>query len=600
MTTRHYPYIIADNVLSPLGSTTAANFEAVRAGRSSLARYAGRSKRPRVGASAGMDAFVASRFSDDQRQALMVDGLTRFESLVYHSVSEALTHCTIDVASRRTLLVISTTKANVEHLSSPDYERLQPAESAKRIASRLGVTTPPLVVCNACISGVAALVTAQRLLMAGLYDTIIVTGCDIISHFIVSGFQSLKALSPEPCRPFDIDRIGMNLGEAAATIILTNGEGLMVNGEGLMVNGYWLLVSDQWSMVNGQWSMVSGAIRNDAYHTSSPSPKGDGCASAIRYVIDGTDPRSLSAVNAHGTATLFNDQMESVALAATGLSQTPTNSLKGYFGHTLGASGILETIITMHSVASGELPATRGFSESGVSGKMTLSASPMAVSGHSFVKVISGFGGCNAALYCTNTPPTPSPTENVAPTTLRIMHSVEITPSRVTIDGRECPIEGEGADILTWIYKNHIGSYPKFYKMDRLSQLGFVASELLLAQEDPRKGPCTDRAVVLFNHSSSVCADRAFAQTIVPSEDYYPSPSLFVGTLPNIVCGEIAIRHGYHSETSFYIMSEKDESMINKVIQSTFLDKTVHSMVTGWVDYQDDENFEAKVMIIEH
>ena len=593
MTTRHFPYIIADNVLSPLGSTTAANFEAVRAGRSSLARYAGRSKRPRVGASAGMDAFVASRFSDDQRQALMVDGLTRFESLVYHSVSEALTHCTIDVASRRTLLVISTTKANVEHLSSPDYERLQPAESAKRIASRLGVTTPPLVVCNACISGVAALVTAQRLLMAGLYDTIIVTGCDIISHFIVSGFQSLKALSPEPCRPFDIDRIGMNLGEAAATIILTNGEGLMVNGEGLMVNGYWLLVSDQ-------WSMVSGAIRNDAYHTSSPSPKGDGCASAIRYVIDGTDPRSLSAVNAHGTATLFNDQMESVALAATGLSQTPTNSLKGYFGHTLGASGILETIITMHSVASGELPATRGFSESGVSGKMTLSASPMAVSGHSFVKVISGFGGCNAALYCTNTPPTPSPTENVAPTTLRIMHSVEITPSRVTIDGRECPIEGEGADILTWIYKNHIGSYPKFYKMDRLSQLGFVASELLLAQEDPRKGPCTDRAVVLFNHSSSVCADRAFAQTIVPGEDYYPSPSLFVGTLPNIVCGEIAIRHGYHSETSFYIMSEKDESMINKVIQSTFLDKTVHSMVTGWVDYQDDENFEAKVMIIEH
>lgn len=579
MTTQHFPYIIADNVLSPLGSTTAANYEAVRAGRSSLARHAGYSGRSK-------DAFVASRFSEAQRQALMVDGLTWFESLVYHSVSEALTHCTIDVASRRTLLVISTTKANIEHLSSPDYERLQPAESAKRIAALLGVTTPPLVVCNACISGVAALVTAQRLLMAGLYDTIIVTGCDIISHFIVSGFQSLKALSPEPCRPFDIERIGMNLGEAAATIILTNGEGLMVNGEGL-------LVSDQ-------WSMVSGAIRNDAYHTSSPSPKGDGCASAIRYVINGTDPQSLSAVNAHGTATLFNDQMESVALAATGLSQTPTNSLKGYFGHTLGASGILETIITMHSVASGELPATRGFSESGVSGKMTLSASPMAVSGHSFVKVISGFGGCNAALYCTNTPPTPSPTENVAPTTLRIMHSVEITPSRVTIDGRECPIEGEGADILTWIYKNHIGSYPKFYKMDRLSQLGFVASELLLAQEDPRKGPCTDRAVVLFNHSSSVCADRAFARTIVPGEDYYPSPSLFVGTLPNIVCGEIAIRHGYHSETSFYIMSEKDESMINKVIQSTFLDKTVHSMVTGWVDYQDDENFEAKVMIIEH
>ena len=563
-------YRIADNVLTPLGRTTMANYEALKAGRSALTRYAGYSGRKE-------DAFVASRFSDAQRQELMVQGLTWFESLVYHSVKAALTGCSIDVASDRTLLVISTTKANIEHLSSPDYEGLQPAESAKRIATMLGITTQPLVVCNACISGVAAVVTAQRLILAGYYDTAIVTGCDVVSHFTVSGFQSLKALSPEPCRPFDINRIGLNLGEAAATMLLSNRRSH-----------------------DDDWQIVSGAIRNDAYHISSPSPKGDGCASAIRYVTDGIAPKSLSAVNVHGTATLFNDQMESKAIAATGLSETPINTLKGYFGHTLGASGILETIITMHSVTKGELLATRGFSETGVSAKVNISASPIKVATDSFVKIISGFGGCNAALYCTNTP-TPSPTPKNAPLRVegRPMHCVQITPSGVTIDGQELHVEAKGADMLTEIYKNNIGSYPKFYKMDRLSQLGFVASELLLSQEKPRKEPCSDRAIVLFNHSSSVCVDRAYEQTIALGDNYYPSPSLFVYTLPNIVCGEIALRHGYHSETSFYIMGSKDETLMNRVVQSTFLDKTVQSIVTGWVDYQDDNTFEAKMMIWE-
>ena len=208
-------YCIADNILSPLGATTAENYEALRAGRSALTSYASYSGRSE-------DDYVASRFSDEQREKLMVNGLTWFESLCYHSVTEAMSHCAIDVASPRTLLVVSTTKANIDYLSASDYATLQPAESAKRIASLLGITTPPLVVCNACISGVAAIVTAQRLLDCGSYDTAIVVGCDVISHFVVSGFQSLKAMSPEPCRPFDIERIGLNLGEAAATMILSN------------------------------------------------------------------------------------------------------------------------------------------------------------------------------------------------------------------------------------------------------------------------------------------------------------------------------------------------------------------------------------------
>ena len=560
-------YCIADNILSPLGATTAENYEALRAGRSlthgqsvalhsaltSYASYSGRSE----------DDYVASRFSDEQREKLMIHGLTWFESLCYHSVMDALRQCAIDVASPRTLLVISTTKANIDYLSAADYATLQPAESAKRIASLLGITTPPLVVCNACISGVAAIVTAQRLLDCGSYDTAIVVGCDVISHFVVSGFQSLKAMSPEPCRPFDIERIGLNLGEAAATMILSNS-----------------LTSHLSPLTSKVWSIVRGAIRNDAYHISSPSPKGEGCANAIRYVTEGVDSKTLSVLNAHGTATMYNDQMESVAIAAAGLSDVPMNSLKGYYGHTLGASGILETIITMHSVAHGELLGTRGFSEIGVSGRVNISAQPMPISKQSFVKVISGFGGCNAAVYCA--PNAPSPSQQYTANTYSVEHHVRITP----------PSD------LTEIYKQQIGNYPKFYKMDKLSQLGFIASELLLKQESPRKEQCTDRAVVLFNHSSSVWVDREYAKSIAVGDDYFPSPSLFVYTLPNIVCGEIAVRNGYHAETSFYILPHKDENMMHQVLASTFLDETIQSILTGWIDYEDDQHFEAELKLI--
>lgn len=558
-------YRIADNVLSPLGATTAENYQALKEGRSTLRHYASYTGRKE-------DDYVASRFSDKRRKQLTVEGLTWFESLVYHSVKEALAGCSIDVTSNKTLFIVSTTKANIDELSSDDYYKLRPAESVKRIANILGITTQPLIVCNACISGVSAIVTAQRLLSIGNYNTAIVVGCDVISHFVVSGFQSLKAMSPEPCRPFDIERIGLNLGEAAATMILSSKKSQ-----------------------DDSWQIIKGAIRNDAYHISSPSPKGEGCASAIRYVTEGIDIQSIAAMNVHGTATMYNDQMESIAITDSGLSDVPINTLKGYFGHTLGASGILETIITMHSVERGELLATKGFDEIGVSGKVNISSHPKGIKRQSFVKIISGFGGSNAAIYCQR-----GNEENLQLQRFNycIEHSVQITPHSVSIDGNNLDIQSVGNKILTEIYKRYIDSYPKYYKMDKLSQLGFIASELLLDQEHPRHEQCTDRAVVLFNHTSSQWVDIEYEKSITVGEDYYPSPSLFVYTLPNIVCGEIALRNGYHAETSFYIMNSKDETMMSKVLLSTFKDDTIQSILTGWIDYQDDQTFEADFKLI--
>ena len=561
-------YCLADNVMSPLGVTTAENYKALCEGRSALTSYASYSGR-------SDDDYVASRFTPQQRQQLIVSGLTWFESLLYQSVNRALHDCHVDPGSPNTLFIVSTTKANIDQLSAADYGSLQPAESAHRIASLLGINTPPLVVCNACISGVAALVTAQRMLENGCYDTAIVVGCDIISHFAVSGFQSLKALSPQPCRPFDIERLGLNLGEAAATLILSANK-----------------------PETDSWQIVRGAIRNDGYHITSPSPKAEGCTTAIKYVTEGIDLAELSAVNVHGTATMYNDQMESRAIVASGLSAIPINTLKGYYGHTLGASGILETIITMYSISRGELLGTRGFSEVGVSGKVRISANPISVSKRSFVKIISGFGGCNAAIYMNASSDDRKDSGKNHSCDYNVVHSVKIIPSGATIDGKQIEIDTSANNILVDIYKRYIGSYPKFYKMDRLSQLGFVASELLLNQDCPRLQQSADRAVVLFNHSSSVWVDREYAKSITLGSGYFPSPSLFVYTLPNIVCGEIAVRNGFHSETSFYILPNKDEYMMHQVLASTFLDDSLQSVLAGWIDYEDESNFESELKLI--
>ena len=209
-------YKIADNVLTPLGETTAQNYEAVKAGRSLLRRYEGAWGIP--------EPFCASLFSEEQNQTLAIEGLTRFESLVVRSARSAIMEAGIDPSQQRVVLILSTTKANIELLEAggrrQELREPGPAEAAKRIAEVLGVVTQPIVVCNACISGVAAIILAQRLLEGGAYDYAIVCGADVLNLFTVSGFQSLKAVSEDVCKPFDIERLGLNLGEAAATIVL--------------------------------------------------------------------------------------------------------------------------------------------------------------------------------------------------------------------------------------------------------------------------------------------------------------------------------------------------------------------------------------------
>ena len=545
-------YKIADNILSPLGETTAQNYEAVKAGRSAM----------------------------NHGDVSVTQGLTRFEAMAVKSARHAIQDAGIDPSGNNVVLILSTTKANIEQLTVDSGQWTVdpgPAHAAKIIAKELGVITKPIVVCNACISGVAAIILAQRLLEHGDYDYAIVCGADVLSEFTVSGFQSLKAVSEEPCRPFDIERLGLNLGEAAATMVLT-------------------VDSGQWKVDSGMWVIEAGAIRNDAFHISSPSKNGEGARLALEAIGAEAVKDSLAQINAHGTATMFNDQMESVAIERAGLNTIPVNSLKGYFGHTLGAAGILETIITMAALDDHTIIGTKGFEERGVSGKILVTKDHQPTDKQRFVKMISGFGGGNAAIMASRTESLELKTESLEFSTLS--SQLKITPERVTIDGKPLKLQEKGGALLTEIYKRYIGDYPKYYKMDVLCRLGFVASELLL-----RNVKCGMRneecGIILFNHSSSIQADKNYQTSIADPDNYFPSPSAFVYTLPNIVTGEIAIRHHIQGETSFYILQEKDEKMMNMIIEASFADPGTKRILCGWIDAEDDDHFEVELTIRE-
>jgi 3-oxoacyl-[acyl-carrier-protein] synthase-1 len=306
---------------------------------------------------------------------------TKLERAAIISVYEALLSTDIDPSDDEVLFVFSTTKGNIELLEQNndyEFERIYLWRSAQLIAQYFGNKNQPLVVSNACISGVAAQIAAVRYLQARRAKYVIVVGVELLSKFIISGFQSFKALSNQVCKPFDKYRTGLNLGEAAATIIYTRTEDSALPKDTIIYE--------------------HGAISNDANHISGPSRTGEGLFNAIIKTIKGINMEDISFINAHGTATPYNDDMESMAIGRAGLNDIPVNSLKAYFGHTLGAAGILETIVSAFALQDNIILKSLGYDELGVVSPLCVNTSLSISDKSRCLKLISGFGGSNGAI----------------------------------------------------------------------------------------------------------------------------------------------------------------------------------------------------------
>jgi 3-oxoacyl-[acyl-carrier-protein] synthase-1 len=150
---------------------------------------------------------------------------------------------------------------------------------------------------------------------------------------------------------------------------------------------------------------------------------------------------------------------------------------------------------------------------------------------------------------------------------------------------------------MTEYYRSLRVDYPKFFKMDGLSKLGFLASEKIFENELNRFEPREDMAIICFNRSASLEIDTQYQTTIQDNENYFPSPSLFVYTLPNIVAGEIAIRNKFYGETSFYISGKPDAEMIFRTANNCFSDQATNFLLCAWVE-SFEEKWEVKMFLI--
>ena len=360
------------NIVSPLGFTTKQNFNAVCDGKIAMQNHT-------FNGVTYCAAVIENKLLDYtfiQQTKSNPKEFTRIEKMCILSIQDVITQSEIDVKNKRTLFVFSTTKGNIDLLENnlPEIaeDRMYLYKTAEVISNYFGFTNKPMVVSNACISGLLAIIIAKRLLTDNQYDNIIVTGADVVSTFTLSGFNSLGALSTKTCKPFDKNRTGINLGEATASVLVSNQQ----KEDGVEI--------------------VSVCSANDANHISGPSRTGEGLYKCLQKVLEGNVVPDF--INAHGTATEFNDEMESIAFNRAGLQNTLTNSLKGYYGHTLGAAGVLESVFCAEGLRQNKIIASTGFENQGTSIALNIIAKTENRKSTTCLKTASGFGGCNAAV----------------------------------------------------------------------------------------------------------------------------------------------------------------------------------------------------------
>jgi 3-oxoacyl-[acyl-carrier-protein] synthase-1 len=562
------------SIISPLAHGSYANFEAIIAGKSQLQCYEQRWGIP--------EPFFASLFQDEHDlnavETLHETSLhqmepqyTRFEKLAIKAAEDAIKQANIDASNERVLFILSTTKGNVElleHLGSCHDNRPYLWYSAQLIAKYFGNQNTPIVASNACISGCAAQIAAYNMLQySDQYDYVVVVGAEVLSKFIISGFQSFKALSPERCKPFDQNRCGLNLGEAGAAIVYARTKTPEELPEQTII-------------------MEAGAINNDANHISGPSRTGEGLLKSIHKVTENFDTQRIAFINTHGTATLYNDDMESVAINRASLQDIPVNSLKGYYGHTLGAAGIMEVILSSIALQKRMVIKSLGTEQAGTAQPLNVCMENHKIQGDAFLKLISGFGGSNAAVLFSLRQGSGGRSQG---TVIRIHNSQFTIHNSIVLP--QITIGAQGIDDqLAQLYRNIGMSYPKFFKMDRLCKAGILGAEMLLKDYDfDHENVKADWGIILMNSASSLDNDRRYQETIA-EDNYYPSPAVFVYTLANIVTGEIAIRHKIGGESSFYVMPKFDQNLMEEVIGQAFTtNPELTHIICGWVDVDGEE-----------
>ena len=376
-------------IVSPLGHGLAATLEALRAARDCVSAVTAFDTSNCRSKTAGQVADAPVSSSRKERR------LHRASHMMIHAVREAAAG---DPAFAPDAMVMGTTSGGMSF--GEEFYRAQVRKQHLRSAASLIANYPPqkaptdsmqaagfraplTIIANACASGTNAIGHAFRLVRAGLHRRVLCGGFDAISEMVHAGFDSLQATTTERVRPFDKGRSGLVLGEGAAVLALEDFDSALARRAPILaeVTGY--------------------GISTDNHHLTQPHPSGIGPEQAMRRALEdaGITPGEVDYINAHGTATPFNDASEGAAIAKLFGARVPVSSTKGMMGHSLGAAGAIEVVFSLLAIRHGFLPPNINYRESDLAWELNIVANAArecrvgcAVS-NSF-----GFGGTNASL----------------------------------------------------------------------------------------------------------------------------------------------------------------------------------------------------------
>jgi 3-oxoacyl-(acyl-carrier-protein) synthase len=364
--------VVMADMVTPYGRGTDACWQGLLSSQSAITR---------------VSRFKTAAFHSDY--AGIVSGLRYHEgtSLVMQMLQILFEGVVIPEDAR---LMLATTKGEIDLLEQSILE--QQGDVSEAVVSRLLRKVSDLthagggglLISAACTSSAAAAAQAATMVRNGNADCVLVVACDSITEFIFSGFSSLMALDREPARPFDKNRAGLNIGEAAAYALVMSEERARRENRAVFA------------------TMAGWGLSDDANHMTGPSRESSGLILCISKALTsaGIDPQDVGFISAHGTGTSFNDQMEMRAYNAVFQNkERPVYSIKGGIGHTMGAAGLVEMIIAVRALREGRVPPTVNLKNVDDDARGWVSDRQQKVNGQTRALVTnSGFSGVNTAL----------------------------------------------------------------------------------------------------------------------------------------------------------------------------------------------------------
>lgn len=366
--------VVAFDIITSYGTGVSACWEGIMAGRTAVSRVA---------------RFSTASFQSDY--AGTISGLTYLggETLVMQMLRPLFEKGGADVPADAKLL-LATTKGEIDLLEksillgSGDASASVPRHLLGKVEELTGAKGGGMVVSAACTSSAAATAQAAAMIRNGNTDCVLVVACDSVTEFIFSGFSSLMALDKQPARPFDRGRAGLNVGEAAA---------------------YALIMSE--TRAKREQRAILGEIagwglNDDANHMTGPSRESEGLILAVNKALTsaGAGPGGIGLIAAHGTGTVYNDAMEMRAFHAVFRDgERPLYSIKGGIGHTMGAAGLVETVIALKALREKIAPPTVNLIRADDDATGWVSDRPRSLRNDAMALVTNaGFSGVNTAL----------------------------------------------------------------------------------------------------------------------------------------------------------------------------------------------------------